>query len=95
MTTKETALAIDVRPENAVSEQILKAAVDLLMAEDEQFCAALVLSCDLSGPEYEGMRGDHADYSLILSGPAGVYRILRDLSGLAGPLQRYSNNDDE
>jgi len=77
----------------AIEERLQKAAIDLLVTQGEQYASALLLSCGLrwtfsnEGWMVHATRVEGID--VTLTGPPGLYQILRGISGLAG---RQSGN---
>ncbi len=89
-------MADDTTHSPVLEEQLLKAAIDLLVTEGHRYASAVLLSCglrlDCSGESWMvGARESHG-VDVILTGPPALYQVLRSIKGLAG---RSSVGDSE
>jgi len=71
-----------------LEDQLLKAAIDLLVASGEQYATAVLLSCGLrvTYPEESWWSSGRQVYGvdITLTGPPALYQVLRGIKGLTG-----------
>jgi hypothetical protein len=87
-------------PRVDLNEQLLKTAIDLLVLDGEQFASALLLSCNVDYARFDSWYNSRIEeevtlMTVTLSGPPGVYRVLRGLKGLSGTAFAKHQSDDE